>query len=158
MINEPKNKDFLRSIGTIVVGGFALFAWWAGWFSVIFYILGLYAAIYIISYVFRTTSIATFLISVGGFILYLIVTIWGLYLLFNVLSIMFTESFLWGLGLLILLSMFGGLLYFIPMAVGLVLGYPLFFIIEDMERRFGEKRDSGAVEVEYEVLSSDDSV
>jgi ABC-type transport system involved in multi-copper enzyme maturation permease subunit len=139
MMDSFKSKDNWRKVGIVIVGGLALLAWWLGWFSIVFYILGLYAAVYIVSYVFRTTAIASFMVAVGGFVLYAAVTLWGLYLLFSVLTIMFTESFLWGLGLLFLLSMFGGLLYFIPMAVGLVLGYPLFFIIEDIEEKFGEK-------------------
>lgn len=139
MFKGLQNENLWRRIGIVIVGGLAIWAWLTGWFPIIFYFLGLYAAIYIVSYTFKTTAIATFLISIGGIILYFLVTVAGLYLLYSVLTIMFTESFLYGLLLLVLLSIFGGLLYFIPMAVGFVLGYPLFFIIEDIEKRFEDK-------------------
>jgi len=136
MLDNLKKKGILRSIGIVLVGGLVILFWWLGWFYIVFYILGLYGAVYIISYLFKTTAIISFLLGIGGFVLYAISAVVGLYLLYSVLQIMFTGSFLFGLLLLFLLGTFGALLYFIPMAIGLVLGYPLIFMSEDIEKRF----------------------
>lgn len=146
-LNSLKNKKFWRGVGIVLVGALVLGSWWFGWFQIVFYILGLYAAVYIVSYIFKTTGIITFLLSAGGLILYAVSAIVGLYFLYVILTIMFTESFLYGLLLLVLLSIFGSLLYFIPMAIGLVLGYPLMWMLEDIEKRFHAP--------EYRVLSQD---
>lgn len=136
MLDNLKKKGILRGIGIILVGGLVILFWWLGWFYIVFYLLGLYGAVYIVSYLFKTTAIISFLLGIGGFVLYAISAVVGLYLLYSVLQIMFTGSFLFGLLLLFLLGTFGALLYFIPMAIGLVLGYPLIFMSEDIEKRF----------------------
>ncbi|MFH1455091.1 MAG: hypothetical protein ABIF22_02105 [bacterium] len=139
MLKNSKNKGILRSVGIVIVGSSVVLFWWFGWFNIIFYILGLYAAIYIVSYLFKTTSIIAVLISIGGFALYAISAIIGLYFLYFVLHTMFNGSFWFGLLLLILLGTLGRLLLFVPVAVGLVLGYPLLFMSEDIEKRFTSK-------------------
>ena len=136
MLDNLKKKGILRGIGIVSVGGLVILFWWLGGFYVVFYILGLYGAVYIVSYLFKTTAIISFLLVIGGFVLYAISAVVGLYLLYSVLQIMFTRSFLFGLLLLFLLGTFGALLYFIPMEIGLVLGYPLIFMSEDIEKRF----------------------
>jgi len=136
MLDNLKKKTILRNIGIVLMGGLVILFWWLGWFYIVFYILGLYGAVYIISYLFKTTAIINFLLGIGWFVLYAISVVIGLYLLYSVLQIMFTGSFLFGLLLLFLLGTFGALLYFIPMAIGFVLGYPLIFMSEDIEKRF----------------------
>lgn len=139
MLEKLKNKTVLKNIGIVLVGGLTIVFWWIGWFYIIFYILGLYAAVYIVSYIFKTTAIINFLLVAGGVILYVISALVGLYLLYIILRIMFIESFFYGLLFLALLGVFGSLLYFIPIAIGLVLGYPLIFMSEDIEKRFSKK-------------------
>lgn len=136
MFKQLQNKGLWRGVGIFLVGTLVVASWWTGWFQFIFYILGLYGAVYLVSYLFRTTAIISAMLFIGGGILYIASALVGLYLLFNVLSIMFTESFFYGLLLIILLGTFGSLLYFIPMAIGMVLGYPLMFMSEDIEKRF----------------------
>lgn len=138
MFKYLKNKDTLRGLGIFVVGGLVILFWWIGWFQIIFYLLGLYGAVYIVSYMFKTTAVIGFLLAVGGFVLYVVSAIIGLYWFYQVLQIMFTENFFWGLILLVLLGTFGPLLYYIPIAIGLVIGYPLMFMSEDIEKRFQE--------------------
>ncbi len=121
--------------GIVIVGGLVILSWWLGWFSIIFYILGLYASVYIVSYVFKTTSIINFLIGSGVVVLNIISLIVGLYFMYIALQIMFTESFWRGFLYLGLFGLFARFLALIPVAVGLVLGYPLFFMSEDIEKR-----------------------
>ena len=91
---------------------------------------------YVVSYIFKTTAIINFLLFVGGFILYAIITLGTLYLLYIILRIMFGENFWNGLILLIILGVVGPFLRFVPMALGLVLSYPLVFMSQDIETRF----------------------
>src|SRR3989344_112754 len=136
MLSNLKESGLPRKVGILLVGGLIIVSWWLGWFYVVFYVLGLYAAVYVISYLFKTTVVAGFLMMVGGFILYVASGVIGLYWLYLILNIMFTGSFFYGLLLLVLLGTFGQLLYFIPMAIGLALGFPLIFISNDIEERF----------------------
>lgn len=136
MLDNLKKKGILKGVGIVLVGGLVILFWWLGWFSAVFYILGLYGAVYIVSYLFKTTAIITFLFSMGGFFLYAISAVGGFYLLYLILQIMFTGRLFFGLLLLFLSGIFGWLFYFIPMAIGLVLGYPLIFMSEDIEKRF----------------------
>lgn len=147
-MNLLTKNGLLRKVGVLLVGGLVAFFWWSGMFYLVFYILGLYAAVYIVSLIFRTTAILTAIIGIGGFILYAASAIVGLYLFFLVLQTMFTVSFFTGLFQLTLLGIFGGLLYFIPVAIGFVLGYPLIFMFQDIEKRF-EKEVPGIIEAEY---------
>lgn len=135
------DKKILKNVGIFIVGGLVILAWWLGWFSVIFYILGLYGAVYVVSYIFKTTAVINFLLGIGGFILYSASFVIGLFLLYTVLRIMFTGNFFFGLILFFALGTFGALLYFIPMAIGIVLGYPLIFMSEDIEKRFYAKNN-----------------
>jgi len=126
-------------------------SWWAGWFQIVFYILGLYAAVYIISYLFRTTAVIGFLLAIGGTILYIGSLLLGLYLLWQILTMMFTGSFLLGFLFLLLLGAFGS---FVPMAVGMTLGYPLLFISEDIERRFPSVESPQPKKVEFTEIET----
>ncbi len=155
MLNKLKEKGILKGIGILLVGGLVLFSWWIGLFYIVFYVLGLYGAIYIVSYIFKTTAIINLLITLGGLFSYAISVVTALYLLYLILQIMFTGSFLFGLLLLFLFGVLGAVLYFIPMAVGLVLGYPLLFMHEDIEKRFSAEYKK--IE-EYEYSSDDKGI
>jgi hypothetical protein len=155
MLDKLKEKGILRGIGILLVGGLVLFSWWTGLFYIVFYVLGLYGVIYIVSYIFRTTAIISLLITLGGLFLYAISAVTALYLLYFILQIMFTGSFLLGLLLLFLFGVLGAVLYFIPMAIGLVLGYPLLFMHEDIEKRFNTEHKK--IE-EYEYTSDDKGI
>jgi hypothetical protein len=135
------DEKILKNIGIFIVGGLVILSWWLGWFSIIFYLLGLYGAVYVVSYIFKTSTVANFLLVVGGFILYAVCSIIGLYILFLILQMMFTGSFWLGLLYFAILGMFGSFLNLIPMAIGLILGYPLIFISEDIEKRFYSKNN-----------------
>jgi len=133
MFGKLKDKKIWRGVGIALVGGLVLISWWVGLFEIVFYVLGLYAAVYIVSYVFKTTAVISFLLTVGGIVLYVGSALLGLYLLWIILTMMFTGSFFLGLLFLFLLGTFGS---FVPMAIGMALGYPLIFISEDIEKRF----------------------
>lgn len=154
MLNKLKEKGILRGIGILLVGGLVLFSWWIGLFYIVFYVLGLYG-LYIVSYIFKTTAIISSLITLGGLFLYAVSAVTALYLLYFILQIMFTGSFLLGLLLLFLFGVLGAVLYFIPMAIGLVLGYPLLFMHEDIEKRFSTEHKK--IE-EYEYTSDDKGI
>jgi hypothetical protein len=140
-MNKPKQST-LKNLGIVLAGGLVILSWWLGWFYIIFYLLGLYAAVYIVSYAFRTTAIITFLLSVGGVILYVASFIVGIYLLYLILKIIFTGTLWYGLLLLFILGIFGGILQFIPMAIGYVLAYPLIFMSEDIEKRVNSNQNN----------------
>lgn len=133
MFAKLKDKQIWRWVGIVLVGDLVFISWWVGWFEIVFYVLGLYAAVYIVSYIFKTTAIISLLLTVGGIILYLGSALLGLYLFWIILTVMFTGNFFLGLLFLFLLGTFGS---FVPMAIGLALGYPLVFMSEDIEKRF----------------------
>jgi hypothetical protein len=148
------NKKLLKTIGLILVAGIIIITWWTGWFSFIFYLLGLYTAVYIVSYLFKTTSVISFMLSVGGILLYAVSGIIFLYLLYIVLSMIFNGGFVLGLIIFFLLSIFGGLLQLIPISIGLILGYPLIFMLEDLEKKFALNNH---IETEYKEIIEIDS-
>ena len=76
--------------------------------------------------------------SVGMILIYIISAVAALYIIYLILQIMFEGHFIKGLIFFILAATFGPLLYFIPTAIGFVLGYPLTFMSDDLEKRFNK--------------------
>ncbi len=133
---NQKTKNIVKIIGIIVLVSLIVVSWFFGFFGIIFYLLGFYAALYFLSILFKTTAILDTIMTVGGIITYIGLAVLGLYLLYLTLNIMFTESFFWGL----LLLFFGipiaeGLLYALIMA----LGAPLFFFRNQVEEQITPK-------------------
>jgi len=151
MFEKFKEKEIWRGVGIILISGLVLTSWWIGFFEIIFYVLGLYVAVYVISYIFKTTAVISFLLTIGGIILYVGSVVIGLYLLWNILTVMFTSSFFLGALFLLLLGVFGS---FLPMTIGMTLGYPLIFMSEDIERRFHSVSLSQSED--YKIIDSED--
>lgn len=148
-----------KNIGIIITVLLTFVAWYFGFFQIIFYILGFYAALYFISIIFKTTVIINTILGGGMFIFYIWTLIWSLWLLYIGLNIMFTESFFWGfVFLMIILPIAETILYGVAMGLGFVLGYPLIWFSDDLEKRFGEKRvqDSNAYINNNEILNYED--
>ena len=152
---KEKTKSIFKAIGIIVVALLIFLAWFFGYFQIIFYLFGFYAVMYFISLIFKTTTIINTILGIGGFLLWGLLSIAGLGLLYLALKIMFTESLF--LGLLILffgLPIAEMILYGIALGLGFVLGYPLIWFSEDLEKRFDKdiilSKEYGFNEDEYE--------
>jgi len=138
---EETTKGIFKTIGIIVTVLLVSVAWYYGFFEIIFYLFGFYTVLYFLSLVFKTTIIIDTILGIGIFILYALMGIWMLWLLYSALSIMFTESFFWGLLILIFgLPIAQMFLYGIGIGLGFVLGYPLIWFSEDLEKRFSENK------------------
>ena len=147
-----------KNIGIIATVLLIFIVWYFGFFQIIFYILGFYAALYFISIIFRTTAIINTILGGGIFLFYIWIAVWSLWLLYISLNIMFTESFFIGIVLLIIvLPIAEMILYGIATGLGYILGYPLIWFSDDLENRFGEKEKLIPSEyVDSEVDSKDE--
>ncbi|MCK4524858.1 MAG: hypothetical protein KAU07_00265 [Candidatus Andersenbacteria bacterium] len=149
-----------KNIGIIITVLLTFIAWYFGFFQIIFYILGFYAALYFISIIFKTTVIISTILGGGIFLFYIWTAIWSLWLLYISLSVMFTESFFMGIILLVVvLPIAEMILYGIAIVLGFVLGYPLIWFSEDLEKRFGEKEklvSDKYINNENEILDYED--
>jgi hypothetical protein len=131
-----QTKKILSISGLAVVFGLVLFSLFAGYFWIIFYLLGLFVILNFISLLCRTNSISSFILD-GGLSLYIIGIMGGLYLLYLTLKFIFIKSFLWEL----LLLMFG---FGLPFAASLVfvvlieLGYHFYWMLGDSEKRLSK--------------------
>lgn len=137
-----KITGILKIVGIVVAVLLVFIAWYSGFLPIIFYLFGLYAVLYFLSIIFKTTAIINTILGAGMFLFYIWMTIWSLWLLYITLSIMFTESFFLGIVLLIFgLPIAEMILYGVGMGLGFVFGYPLIWFSEDLEKRFGEKEE-----------------
>ena len=137
---KKETKSIFRIVGIIIAVLLTFIAWSLGFLSIIFYLFGLYAVLYFLSIIFKTTAIINTILSTGMFLFYIWMTVWSLWLLYITLNIMFTESFFLGIILLIFgLPIAEMILYGVAMGLGFVLGYPLIWFSDDLEKRFGEK-------------------
>lgn len=126
----------MKSIGAVVLALAVLYAWSIGFLGFIFYIFGFYVALYIISRLFRTAVILQFLVGAGAFLFYIIIAISLLWFGYFALKIMFEGSFFYGLLLLLVgLPIAQFLIYIIAGSVGFILGAPLLWMIQDLEKR-----------------------
>lgn len=150
----------LKIVGIIATVLLVFIAWYSGFLPIIFYLFGLYAVLYFLSIIFKTTAIINTLLGAGMFLFYIWMTIWSLWLLYITLNIMFTESFFLGILLLIIgLPIAETILYGVGMGLGFVLGYPLIWFSDDLEKRFGEKEkfiSSEYMDNEDELLEYED--
>lgn len=151
---KKETENIFRIVGIIVVVLLTFIAWSFGFLSIIFYLFGLYAVLYFLSIIFKTTAIINTILGAGIFLFYIWMTIWSLWLLYVILSIMFTESFFLGIILLIFgLPIIEMILYGVGMGLGFVFGYPLIWFSEDLEKRFGEEKF-----VSNEYINSEDEL
>lgn len=157
---ENENMGILKIVGIIATVLLVFIAWYSGFLPIIFYLFGLYAVLYFLSIIFKTTAIINTLLGAGMFLFYIWMTIWSLWLLYITLNIMFTESFFLGILLLIIgLPIAETILYGVGMGLGFVLGYPLIWFSDDLEKRFGEKEkfiSSEYMDNEDELLEYED--
>lgn len=140
-------KSCLRILGLIFATIAIISLWYFGFLFFIFYILGLYFALYLISILFKTTSITSFLIGLGTFLLYVWFGIWYLFLLYLILKLTFEISFLFIFSLL-LTPVIHFFLLAIFLLVGIIIGGPLLLIHSDLERRFGQKNTMESKQIE----------
>lgn len=132
-------KSLLKVLGVITIVILIFLSWFFGFFSIVFYILGLYAALYFVSLLFKTTIIIDFILGAGIFILYVSVGISMLYWLYIILQYMFTENLILGFLLLVFgLPIIVTIQYALGFGVGAVLGGPLLWFRNDLEKRFKE--------------------
>lgn len=138
---KKETKNIFKTIGIIVTTLLVGVAWYFGFFGIIFYLFGFYAVLYFLSLIFKTTIIINWILGAGAFLLYALMGIWMLWLFYQALTIMFTENFFWGLLILFIgIPIAQMILYAIGMGVGFVLGYPLIWFSEDLEKRFNKEK------------------
>ncbi|MBV9159035.1 MAG: hypothetical protein JO019_00350 [Candidatus Kaiserbacteria bacterium] len=130
-----RHSNAFKAIGALILAVLALYLWYYGYLSGLFYLFGFYVVVYAISKIFKTTFILNLIVGLGGFLFYAIFIIGVLYNIYSALRIMFENSFLWGLLALVIGVPLGQLiLYVVIGGIGMILGMPLFWMIEDVER------------------------
>jgi hypothetical protein len=133
-MNESESKKAgWKAVGIIGIVLAIIAAWFFGFFAIVFYLLGLYAALYILSIIFKTTKILEWFMGAGGILMWLLMTVGGLFLAYLFLKIMFEGSFLLGLALLVFGLPIAEVLFYGILAA---LAMPLVWMTEDLERRF----------------------
>jgi len=135
----------LKPIMIIGVTVLAIALWIYGFFGFIFYLLGLYAVIYLISRLFKTSSIPAIFLLIGGvsanLLLLAISLYWGFLAIYDIF-----HGHVWGglLDLFILMPIIKlPLLYFVFYLISIIIGGPLFLMLMDLEERFGKKESNG---------------
>ena len=130
-------KKYAKPLGIVLATIFVILAWSYGFLSGIFYLFGLYAAVYLLSILFKTTKILEFILGSGFILLYISVAILDLFLLYLALKFMFESSFFWGFLIIIIgFPIITPLSYFLFMGIGFIIGSPLIYFLEDLEKRF----------------------
>jgi len=141
-----------RTIGLIAILGLMVWALQKGYFGVLFYVVGFYVALYIISLLFRTTALISFITGAGMLIFYPAMALIGLYLLYLVLKIMFTQNFFLGAILLV----FGlPVAEAIVFAIAVALGVPLFWMRVTLSEKFSRRNDD-VIDVSYTIKDDDE--
>jgi hypothetical protein len=131
-------KKVLKIIGISVIVILVVISWFLGFFGIVFYILGFYAALYFLSLLFKTTAIIDTIMVIGGIILYIGFGLLGLFLLYLVLRFMFERSFFLGLLLFFIgIPLAETLFYGIMMALGM----PLYYFRDQLEKKFSQRND-----------------
>jgi hypothetical protein len=137
------NNNLLKGFGLMFVSGGMLLLQANSWFSIMFYILGLYAAMYSASYISQTDAVVGFLTRMGIFLMRIFWVVQAsiyLCLLKEILTILFmgslgSGSFAWGVFSLLVFIRLHGLVNVIHVVVGLVLVYPLMLMNKDLEKQ-----------------------